>query len=188
MKKTVILFISLILVTSLPARATVLIPLSLQQVTERANLIFQGRVTNVEVRVDEVSQRVATYTTFAVQDVIKGKTGATHTIKQVGGQLPGSKVALRIHGVPRFNLGEDYVVFLPAPSRLGFSSPVGLSQGAFSVVDNNGALVVRNHYRGATTPSAARPAVSTASGTARPAPRFTGLDNFKSTIRNMVAK
>ncbi len=184
--RTVILFFSLMLAASLPARATVVIPLSLQQVSERASLIFQGKVTDVEVRFDELSQRVATYTTFAVQDVIKGEAGATHTIKQVGGQLPGGKFALRIHGVPRFNPGEEYVVFLPAPSRLGFASPVGLSQGAFSVVEKNGARVVSNHYRSKATTSAARPAA--AGKAARAASRFTALDDFKSTIRSMVAK
>lgn len=186
--RTVILFFSLMLAVSLPARATVVIPLSLQQVSERASLIFQGKVTDVDVRFDEVSQRVATYTTFAVQDVIKGEAGATHTVKQVGGQLPGSQFALRIHGVPRFNPGEEYVVFLPAPSRLGFASPVGLSQGAFSVVEKNGVQVVSNHYRSGAATSTARPAASAAGKAARATSRFTALDDFKSTIRNMVAK
>lgn len=36
--------------------------------------------------------------------------------------------------VPKFNVGDEYVLFMPAPSRLGLASPVGLSQGAFGVM------------------------------------------------------
>jgi len=43
---------------------------------------------------------------------------------------------VRVPGVPQFEVGKRYVVFLPPASRLGFSTPVGLSQGMFTVKSN----------------------------------------------------
>lgn len=139
-----LLFFALGAICSLQAGATTVLPVSLQQLSSTAELIFHGTVLSNEVRLDETSGRVATFTTFAVIDVIKGHAGDTHTIKQVGGQLPGSQVRQIIHGVPRFSVGAEYVVFLPPASSLGFSSPIGLSQGRFSVLQHNGEIVVSN--------------------------------------------
>ena len=46
-------------------------------------------------------------------------------------ELLGLKVD---YHAPKFRVGEEYVLFMPAPSRLGLASPVGLAQGAFSVM------------------------------------------------------
>ncbi len=184
------------------ARATIVLPLSLPQMAADAALIFQGKVTAVDVRLDPLSRRVATFTTFEVSDVIKGQPGTRYTVKQFGGQMPGSPVALRIHGVPRFNVGEEYILFLPPPSRLGFQSPVGLSQGAFELSKQQGHTVVSN---GRSTASLLKPATTgmlrahtkrtarlpTADANAKlpavdNAPAFSLLDDFKSTVKSLV--
>ena len=144
MLKRILLLFTVTALCSLKAVATTVLPVSLQQLSSTAELIFYGTAISNEVRLDETSHRVATFTTFAVIDVIKGAVGATHTIKQIGGQLPDSRVRQIIRGVPRFSVGAEYVVFLPAASSLGFSSPIGLSQGRFSVVQHNGETVVSN--------------------------------------------
>ena len=77
-------------------------------------------------------------------DLIKGNAEDTYTIKQIGGELKNRNMALRVHGVPKFHVGKNYVVFLPAKSKLGFSSPLGLHQGSFSVLNINGEQVVSN--------------------------------------------
>ena len=112
--------------------------------SKRAEIIFYGKTISNEVKVDDVSNRVVTFTTFKIIENIKGITEATLTIKQVGGQLPGSKIVHRIHGVPRFTIDEEYIVFLPAKSTLGFTSPIGLGQGKFSVYKQNGIKMVSN--------------------------------------------
>ena len=40
-----------------------------------------------------------------------------------------------IAGVPTFHVGEEVVLFLYGESELGLSSPVGLGQGKFEVVE-----------------------------------------------------
>lgn len=134
----------ILLFCSLQAAATSVLPVSLQRMASTAETIFHGTVINNEVRLDPASGRVATYTTFKVIEVIKGNPGATHTIKQIGGQLPGSHVRQVIHGVPRFAAGEEYVVFLPKASSLGFASPIGLSQGKFDIRKRDGDTIVSN--------------------------------------------
>ena len=139
---TILMLLSL-LIWLLPAAATSVLPISLQRMTAAADLIFHGRAIAEEVKRDPASGRVVTLTTFAVIEIVKGETGEMHTIKQVGGHLPGSKVRQVIHGVPRFSTGQEYVVFLPRASSLGFSSPIGLSQGKFDVDRIDGQAVIR---------------------------------------------
>ena len=134
----------ILLFCSLQAAATSVLPVSLQRMAQTAEMIFHGTAIGNEVRLDQASGRVATYTSFKVIEVIKGNPGATHTIKQIGGQLPGSNVRLVIHGVPRFAAGEEYVIFLPKASSLGFASPIGLSQGKFDIRKRNGDTLVSN--------------------------------------------
>jgi hypothetical protein len=136
--------ILILLICSLQAAATSVLPVSLQRMAKSAETIFHGTAIGNEVRLDQASGRVATYTTFKVIEIIKGSPGATHTIKQIGGQLPGSNVRQVIHGVPRFTVGEDYVIFLPKASSLGFASPIGLVQGKFDVRRHNGDTLVSN--------------------------------------------
>lgn len=126
------------------ASATSLLPVTLDQLSTRAALIFYGEAIASQVKKDEQSGHIATFTEFKVIDLIKGDTGNTHTIKQIGGHLKDSNTALRIHGVPEFKTGYRYVVFLPEKSKLGFSSPIGLHQGSFSVTTINGEQIVSN--------------------------------------------
>ena len=69
------------------ASAVSLRPLDIAQLTTQAELVIHGRVISQEVTLDETSQRVVTLTTFEVIDTLKGMTGDTHRIKQLGGHL-----------------------------------------------------------------------------------------------------
>lgn len=127
-----------------PASATSVLPVNLEQLSTRASLIFYGTVISNEVKKDQQSGRIATFTEFEVIDLIKGETGKTHTIKQIGGHLKETNTIVHIHGVPEYVIGNKYIVFLPDKSKLGFSSPLGLQQGSFDVFDINGELIVSN--------------------------------------------
>jgi hypothetical protein len=145
MKPYIIAFSLLLNLFSLSsASATSLLPITLEQLSTRATLIFYGEVLSNEVKQDEQSGYIATFTEFKVIDLIKGNAKNTHTIKQIGGELKDRNMALHIHGVPRFQAGKNYVVFLPTKSKLGFSSPLGLHQGSFSVLNINNEQVVSN--------------------------------------------
>ena len=193
---TTALLISLL--CSLQSAATSVLPVSLQRMATAAETIFHGAATGNEVKLDPTSGRVATYTTFKVIEIIKGEPGSTHTIKQIGGQLPGSNVRQVIHGVPQFVIGQEYVVFLPKASSLGFSSPIGLSQGKFDIRKLNGEAVVSNGRALAAltkfTPQPALPNTPSALTSNRAPtlkaidgkPASIHLDDFMQAVRGMV--
>lgn len=126
------------------AAATSVLPLGLERLHGDAKLIFLGECLSNSVELDHQSARVVTYTTFEVLETYKGKLEHTHTIKQIGGNLPGD-LNVHIPGVPQFEVGKRYVIFLPPASKLGFSSPVGLQQGMFRMkTDDTGTQIVSN--------------------------------------------
>ncbi len=135
----------ILLVLSSSASASMVLPLGLDRLHGNAKVVFLGECLSNSVEMDQQSGRVVTYTTFQVLETYKGNIGSSYTIKQIGGNLPGANLNVRMPGVPQFEVGKRYVVFLPPVSRLGFSSPVGLSQGMFTVkTDAAGAQVVSN--------------------------------------------
>lgn len=117
----------------LPARAASVIPLYLEELVEHSAVVFEGRCVANRVERDALTNLVVTYTTFEVKDTLKGSVESTHVIKQVGGTLPEANLNYNVEGIPSFTPGEDYVVFLAGVSSVGFSSPIGLAQGRFSV-------------------------------------------------------
>jgi hypothetical protein len=93
-------------------------PVNLEEMTQRAGLIFSGRCTDVRVEKD-VTLGVDVYVAeFRVDRRVKGHAGKTLTVRS---PLEWAK-------------GEDVVLFLYGESSYGLSSPVGLGQGKFSVV------------------------------------------------------
>jgi len=174
------LLVILIATISTNISATTVLPLSLQQLSDRAELIFYGSVLENEVIRDGNNSRIATLTRFQVHDLIKGQAADTHTIKQIGGAIAGGR-SLRIHGVPRYQVGESYVLFLPRPSSLGFSSPVGLQQGNFTVTETDGVKSVSNGARlmGYTGAKAARAPLALQADD----PTRAKLDDFINSVR-----
>jgi len=184
MKPYFLIFSLLLYFSSLPTSwATSLLPISLEQLSMRASLIFYGSVISNQVKKDEQSGRIATFTEFGIIDLIKGETGEKHTIKQIGGYLKETGTTLRIHGVPEFQTGNHYVVFLPKQSNLGFSSPLGLHQGRFSVLTVNGEQVVSNGRNLATQPEQSSRSVQLPLAVRADKPSQSRLDDFLNTVR-----
>lgn len=104
--------------------------MTISEMTAAAGTIIVGTVTHARSALDERGDPV-TYTTFRVEQAIKGTPGGTFTIKQYGGVT--STANMLINHMRYFRQGERVMVMLYPPSRLGFSSPVGLDQGAWSV-------------------------------------------------------
>ncbi len=121
-----------------------MLPLSLTQLSQQASIIFYAKVLANRVGKGKRSGQIVTYTDFQVIQSIKGQVTGKYTIKQLGGRLPGASYYLRVYGVPAFKKNGEYVVFLPAVSRLGFCSPLGLYQGSFAVTTVNGEKIISN--------------------------------------------
>jgi len=165
------------------ASATSLVPINLQQLSMRASLIFYAEVLSNNVKKDEQSGRIATFTEFKIIDSIKGNASSTHTIKQIGGHLASTGTTLRIHGVPEFQPGNNYVVFLPEKSSLGFSSPLGLHQGSFTVSTLNDEKIVSNGRSLVVQPQHNSNTVQIPLAVDADKPTHARLDDFINTVR-----
>ena len=175
------------LAVALPAHAASVLPLYFEEIVDKAKTVFQGTCIANRSERDAETGMVVTYTTFSVQDVLKGKPGFTHTIKQAGGQLADGSYEWKMEGVPKFTVGGNYVVFLPGVSSAGFSSPVGLGQGRFSVVaDADGAQVTNGRdFKEMTSRIAARdlPQAAKSKLDRSGSVKRMGLDEFKQLVR-----
>jgi len=123
----------LLLASIVPAHATSVLPLDLDQLIDRSTSVIHARAVANRTERDAATGFVVTYTTFEVAEALKGRVGSTHTIKQLGGSLPGEEMHFHAMGIPDFVVGREYVVFLAGVSAIGFSSPIGLFQGRFTV-------------------------------------------------------
>src|SRR6185437_5020963 len=113
MNKRIFLALALLLAfaAAFPAAATSVLPVGVDQLVSDASVAFDGTCTGNRTERDPQTQLIVTRTTFAVHDVLKGDVGATYEIKQVGGELPEG-LRYKVEGVPRFQVGQEYVVFL----------------------------------------------------------------------------
>ena len=172
-------------VCAAPAFATSVLPLDLAQVIDRSAVAFQGTCIDVRTGRDPQSGMVATMITFRVDDVLKGDVGATYTVKQIGGESASEGLHYKVHGMPKYTVGAGYVLFMHGVSSAGFSSPVGLSQGRFTVVSGeNGAQVGNGRdFRDLTRDTGIElPAAAKAKAAGGPLHRV-GLDEFKQMVR-----
>lgn len=174
-----------------PAGAVTVRPLPLDEIIDTATVAFQGTCIGNRTERDEATNLVVTYTTFAVKDVLKGAVQSTHVVKQIGGKMPAGESSFRVAGVPTFVVGEDYVVFLAGISAAGFSSPIGLAQGRFTVQQDASGQRVSNgrDFREMTAgmPSVVLPEAAARVPGKAPAPvRHLGLDKFKQLVRERV--
>lgn len=110
---------------------------NLQDLIDQSDRIFVGKCLTMESTTAE--QAPLTRYTFQVIDPIKGVQDGTITIRQLGLQTPvqldgGKQRIVHIPGMPRFEPGREFLLFMVKESPIGLSSPVGLGQGAFRVL------------------------------------------------------
>ncbi len=129
---------------------------NLVSLTRSSGYIFSGTVTSVGRTAGEAAGRVATMRiTFKVEQAVRGvRTGQTLTINEWAGLWDAGE---------RYRPGEQVLLFLYPPSRLGLTSPVGRSQGRFEI-DHAGQIVLPTSQTRSLLPlstSPARPAGTT---------------------------
>ncbi len=107
--------------------------LALPEMVDQAGTIFIGTVAHAQGGTDQNGD-IVTFTTFKVEQLIKGKAGATVGIKQFGGET--ATQGMRISHMRYFTAGERVLVMLYPVSSIGFTSPIGLSQGVWRVNAN----------------------------------------------------
>jgi len=163
-----------------PARATVLVPADLGELSRDARAIVRGRVAALDPQWTGDRGTIETIVTLEVERYIKGALGPTLRFRVPGGDL--GRFRSIVVGAPEFAVDERVVVFLGAR---GPSVPyvLGLSQGVFRVVragDNSGWWV---------TSPVMLPAVAGAVPIVRgdPSRRALPLDDFEQRVQTLAA-
>jgi len=135
-----------------PVRAVVVKQVNLAEITGSAKYIFSGQCINRVLEYDKNIEREVWVFTFRVDRMIKGRPRPRFSVML-------SKTLVDMKQVPTYAIGDEVVLFLHPESRLGFTSPVGLGQGKFSVLNwVEGAKTVvngnnnRNLFKGLDTP------------------------------------
>ncbi len=137
----------LLLFPAARAAASTVVAMTLEQMSERAESIFLGRVTGTRTDWNAERTRIYTYVTFEVDRYLKGGTGSkVATVRLLGGRV-GSYAAM-VPGSPRFEVGEEVLLF-SAGSGARIPTVLGLSLGKFTIVaDPSGEKILKRDISG----------------------------------------
>ena len=103
--------ISIILSCAGSAQATTFTVPSDDELIIGARAIVRGKVLSLTSRLDPAQDRIFTYITLRVNEVLKGRIVERKIVlKQEGGQL-GTRGSI-VFGTPQFNLGEEVLLYL----------------------------------------------------------------------------
>ena len=121
------------------ATATTVIEKSLDDLCKEADMVFVGKVVEVQPRWRAQERRsIETEVTFAVLEPLYGTRSGDVKLSFSGGDLDGLREV--VAGVPQFQPGEEVLVF--ATNEPSVSPIVGFHQGCFRVVDGGGGPIV----------------------------------------------
>lgn len=102
---------------------------NISELVGSADRVFYGKCLSAESKFDPEAGIMVKEYRFLVLESLKGVTqGEDVVIRQI--QMMGRSSA-SIPGVPSYRKGQELLLFLHADSRLGLTSPVGMSQGTF---------------------------------------------------------
>ncbi len=113
------------------ARASTLVSMSLDQLTEASSDIVQGQVTRQICRWNESHTQILTLTSITVEQVYKGNSPPTVVIEQMGGTV--GNMTVFVPGEMTFQPQGEYVLFLEPASAGSRYRLVGMTQGAYRI-------------------------------------------------------
>lgn len=134
MKKICVVFAVTVLAffLALPARATSLVQMTLQQLTQASSNVIQGRVVSQVSQWNAAHTEIVTFTTLAVDSNQKGNTPSTIVVEQLGGTVGHYHV--NVPGSVHFFPQSQYVLFLEhAAATPAQYHVVGMIEGAFRI-------------------------------------------------------
>jgi hypothetical protein len=177
-EKRALVFPILLMVLSIPARATVLIPADLGELSRDALAIARGRVAALDSQWTEDHGTIETIVTLEVESYLKGSLGSILRFRVPGGEL--GRFRSVVVGAPAFAVDQRVVVFL------GASGPrvphlLGMSQGVFRMAraaDDSGWMV--------TSPVLLPGAVTARVVRGDPSRRALALGDFEQTVRALA--
>jgi hypothetical protein len=115
---------------ALPAAATIVIAQTYEEMARTSPLIVRATVGQTQSAWNEQHTTIETFNELLVTDVLKGRAarGATLMVRTPGGIV--GKIGARVEGSPKFQTGEDTLLFLePAADTTGIWLVSGMAAG-----------------------------------------------------------
>jgi hypothetical protein len=131
----------LLLTLTLPVRAAVFAPMTLDELLERSDHVVLGEVISSEAILDEDRGRISTHHRVAVKETLKGVAVAEVLVVTLGGETPD--LGQIVPGAANLPVGTELLLCL----RRGTTGHVvtGMSQGVFRVQDGpEGRVMLRD--------------------------------------------
>ncbi len=127
-KKVLVVMLTMMVVVAISVNAAE-DPKSLKELTEKAETIIVGKVDKQTSEWDENHRMIYTTVTVDVKEYLKGEENArTQVIRVPGGKV--GDVHLQVTGVPRFENGEEALLFLNSSPENGKEKVIaGWSKG-----------------------------------------------------------
>jgi hypothetical protein len=133
MKRYILFSLAILILLAPSARATTLVRLSLEQLSQAATLVVRGRVLTGGSRWNQAHTQIVTRTTVQVTQSVKGAPPTLVAIEQPGGTV--GNVHVRVAGTVFFNPQDEFYFFLePARGDASGFLLVGMLQGAYRIV------------------------------------------------------
>jgi hypothetical protein len=117
-----------LLSAAISVHATTLARLSLDQLAAAADAVARVRCSSVEARWE--NNEIWTITSFEIVETMKGALPIRITVRLPGGRV--GHLTASVDGTPRFNAGDEAVVFLER-SRAGGFSVAAWVEGTFRI-------------------------------------------------------
>ncbi len=128
MRQRVLSVAMLVCLLAAHARATVLIPADLAELSREALVIARGQVVAIDARWSDGRRSIETVVTLEAESYLKGEMGRVVQFRVPGGSM--GRYRNIVMGAPQFTLGQRVIVFLGATGpRMPFV--LGLSQGVY---------------------------------------------------------
>ena len=140
------LLLAFALCASLPAFGSSVLAVSLELLSTRSELIFEGEVINTQSSFDADQTKIHTYVTFRITDIVGGSYAGTEiTLPFLGGTVGGIGLQVADSTIPK--LGETGIYFVEAVNRFQVNPFYGVDQGHFLVIESNGQRITTTRSR-----------------------------------------
>lgn len=134
--KTLISILMSYLLLVVPLGATTILGMNIDEVAQDAELIFEGKVVEHNVR-ENAAGMIVTYVTFRIEELIKGEYDETLLeLKFTGGRLGGQIMEISGLRIPSPN--EEGIYFVESVNRNLVNPLLGWSQGHYLIYEQNG--------------------------------------------------
>lgn len=119
--------------------------ITVAELTEQSSLVVLGRVVDIRYQWEDQRQSsVNTVLTVEVSRYLKGRGGATVTVKQLGGRI--GDFGDEVSGTPSFDVNDEVILFLVAHNGDYWIHSIAL--GAFNILtENDGQQYILNDLR-----------------------------------------